>query len=94
MSFQPEGAVQKCMDRGMFKLHHAWPWPEYENGRAEYWRGYRQGGGVIFFRDDNGSPVRGEYHPLAGDALRALDRSGYFVPGVSHAEGIRQIPIF
>lgn len=94
MNYNTEGDVQPCMDKGKFRLHHAWPWVEHENGRAEYWRGTDANGGVIFFRDKPGSFDRAEYFTHAGQALQAMDRSGYYVPGISERPKYRHKPIF
>jgi hypothetical protein len=78
------------MNRGMFALHHAWPWLELEDGRTEYWRGVDGNGAVIFYRAGSGSFERARWFKFAGSALADLAADGYRIPGV-RAEGIENL---
>lgn len=92
-SFERDGSVQRCMDRGKFALQHAWPWSEAIGGRIEYWRGLEGNGAVVFKRSESGSLIRGQWFKFAGEALSDLVRNGYYVPGVGPMEP-RVEPVF
>lgn len=78
------------MNRGLYALHHAWPWLDMEGGRVEYWRGTEGNGAVIFHRADTGAFERARWFKHPGSALADLAASGLRIPGV-RAEGIENL---